>query len=377
MSSLTKHGVQACCLWTKEDGFHQFSENWSLVTGQLPQDCLGEEWRNCWHPYTCTVFDQAVQDLFSAAPEDWTDSIVIEGDVVHGEGQWCTLQFSLIPTGYGANKKLTILISDVTEHREMRDQVKLAHRQTQVMRHCRASFLSNMSHQLRTPLNAILGFTQMLEKDQIPDLDKAKEYLSHIRTSGFDLLTKISDLLELANIDAGEGHIEDSPVNVSDLLEAVIEMRSHQAFEKDVTLHRDLKRPHLVARIDKPRIMHCLTHVLSEAIEHSQHGDMVTLSCHADPKQGLSIAIHDQNTAISQRRLQNIRNSLHRRESYYQTDIEDLSIGLAITKEIMEMHDGKLLIDSKMGRGTIFTLQFPPSRIVSLSARVKAKNVYG
>lgn len=372
-ASLSKHGVQACCMWTPSEGFHHFSDNWASVTGQLPQDCQGHQWREYWHDYTRTVFDQATQDLCSPDFEDLDDAIIVEGDVMHGEGHWTTLEFSMVPMGYGANQRLTLLITDVTERRAMEDQMRIAKRKSQALEHCRSSFLSNMSHELRTPLNAILGFAQMLESGDMEDEQAVRDYLRHIRHSGEDLLTKITDLIEIANIDAGDARVADEPLNASELVASAIEMQSHYAFEQEVTLHQDSNHPHLVIRADRARVLHCLSHLIANAIDHSQRGSIVTIGYHATPEKGVELSVHDHGLGIPSHRFQNIRNTLHRSDSYYHTDIDDIGIGLAICKENAELHGGRLAIDSIPGRGTVAILSLPAERIISLSAKVKSK----
>ena len=230
-----------------------------------------------------------------------------------------------------------------------------------------------MSHELRTPLNAIMGFAQMLELQQIPDEASSRDYLKHIRLSGEELLLKISDLIEMANIEAGRGALHAEPLNLAELLSVAIEMQSHHAFEKGVTLHQEVNCPHLLATGDRSRLLHCLTHLLAEAIDRSHAGGQVSVSLNANKQEGISISVEDFGGGMSQRRLQNIRNSLRLMQSYYQTDIEDVSIAMAVCKEILDLHDGSLSIDSMLGRGTVATMQLPPSAIVSLTTKVKRK----
>jgi signal transduction histidine kinase len=374
VESLSKHGLQACCAWSPVDGFYQFSENWAQVTGQLSDDCMGEKWPQSWHPAMKKMFEQAVADMFSAAPEDRTDSMVVEGDIMRGDGHWATLELAMIASGARGAQKLTLLVCDVSEQRNMQQQVALAELQSQAVEHCRSSFLSNMSHELRTPLNAIMGFAQMLEQQQITDTETAKDYLRHIRMSGEELLTKISDLIELASIDAGQSKLHEEPMNVSEAIDIAIEMQSHKAFEKKVALKQQTSRPHLVMMVDRSRLLYSLAHLLNGAIERSHAGGVVEVCYQAELAQGIEISVYDHGTGMTQRHLQNLRTSLQRLKSYYHTDIEDISIGLAVCKEAMEMHGGRLHIDSLVGRGTVAALQFPSERIVSLSAKVKRKS---
>lgn len=372
--SLSKHGVQACCVWSPSDGFHQFSENWHHVCGQLPGECMGDGWRAHWHDYFDTVFDQAVQDLFSACPEDRTEIARIEGDVMHGSGQWQTLQMDLLPSGIGTQQKLTILVTDVTDQRKLRDQMRLAERQSKVLEHSRSSFLSNMSHELRTPLNGILGFAQLLEQGGAVDETTARDYLQHIRESGEELLRKISDLLELASIDCGATTLDEGVLNVRDSINSAIEMQSHAAFSKNIRVRVHTHQPHLVLRADRGRFNHCLTHLLANAIAHSAEQSEIHIRYEASMDQGFWISVEDSGVGITQRRLNNIRRTLEQDCSYYETDIENVGIGLSICKEMIELHGGSLAVDSLPGHGTIASMQLPAERIVSLSGKARIKS---
>lgn len=373
LASQSRQGLQASCMYSPVDGFYQFSDNWMHVTGQLPEDSMEQNWLDCWHPQLRRVFRQAVADLFSPAPEDRTDAMSVEGDVMSGDGQWRTLELALSVVGYGGAQKLSVLVCDATEYRSAQKQIAMAKLESRALEHCRASFLANMSHELRTPLNAIMGFAQMLELQQIPDAACTKDYLKHIRLSGEELLLKISDLIEMANIEAGRGELHSEPHNLSDLVSAAIEMQSHHAFEKGVTLHKETSCPQLVAKVDRSRLLHCLTHLLAEAIDRSHIGGQVVVALEANQKEGITLSVEDFGGGMSQRRLQNIRNSLRLSQSYYQTDIEDVSIAMAVCREILDLHGGALSIDSLMGRGTIAAMQLPASCMVKAAAKTARK----
>ncbi|GEM_PF-2221269 len=373
MHSLAQHGLQACCVWSEGEGFHHFSDNWTKVTGQMPSDCMSNHWEESMHPDSRREFDLALADLFSPDPCETIDHVTIECQIARGDGYWSWQQLTLIPMPAHHQRSVSVLVCDITQQRQLQDTAAAALRESAHATQSRASFLSSMSHELRTPLNAILGFAQMLEGPAKMEPQQALEYLTYIRESGEDLLTKINDLIEISNIDAHCAKLHEEPLNLCDIIHASLEMSSHTAFARSVSIAQDIQVPQLVLQGDRAKLIHIINHLLTNAIRHSAIGESVHIRANASMRDGLFLSIQDKGCGIAPGQLRNIQQALQARQPYYSTDIGNVGLGLSIAKEFAELHGGRLTIESVAQHGTIVTMQLPPARILSLSARVKPK----
>lgn len=360
-------GSQACCMWSESQGFYHFSENWQRITKLSPAQCME-------HALIAQITDESQQefevlkgDIASNDPHDQAPCHHMCVQTPHG---W--LQMMFISLGHGV---FSVMVSDCTAQKSLEVQARIAHLESQAALHSRSSFLSNMSHELRTPLNAILGFTQMLEAPINIPTENRETYLTHIRESGMELLTKINDLIEISNIDAGCVAMREETLNLTDLVDAAVEMHSHAAFTRDITIRAHHAYPNMVLQADRAKLIKALNQLIGNAIKHSADGQAIIIQSHASTRDGIRISVEDKGRGIAKPVLNNLHEALNTKQSYFNTDIDHIGLGLSITKEIIELHGGKLSIESSAKQGTQSIILLPVERIVSLSARVRPKVV--
>lgn len=376
MSAIAEHGTQACCNWGEAEGFNHFSQNWLRVTGIAPDDCTNQHFLEHLHPDSQKEFHAGVDALFTADPFDRLDSYHFEAQIMRGNREWGWATITLIPMQCASKRIVSLLVCDATEQKQLEQAVEIKQKQSEIVQMGRSSFLSNMSHELRTPLNAILGFAQLLKNRTSLSDDQAQDYLDLIQDSGQELLIKISDLIELANIDANCAKIYEEPLNLMDIVDTAIEMHSHSAFEKGITIRKEITPPQVVLHGDRTKLIHVMSNLLINAIRHSQTQKDITITCRVANETGILISIRDRGAGIDKNHLGAIKEALNSKQSYYCTDISSVRLGLSVSKEFIELHGGKLSIESVPNQGTIATIQLPPSRIASLSARVKPKKTF-
>ncbi len=358
-------GSQACCMWSVAQGFYHFSQNWQRITKLNPAQCMEHALMAHMTDDSQREFDSLKADIHSHDPHDQAPCYQMCAQTEYG---WLHLIF--IPLGRGV---FSVMVSDCTTQKSLEEQAHIAHRESQMALHSRSSFLSNMSHELRTPLNAILGFTQMLETPMNIAEQNRETYLAHIRESGMELLTKINDLIEISNIDAGCVTLREETLNLSDLMDAAIEMHSHAAFTRDITIRAHHAYPNMVLQADRAKLIKALSQLIGNAIKHSADGQNIIIGSHASTRDGIRISVEDKGCGIARPVLNNLHVALNAKQSYFNTDIDHIGLGLSITKEIIELHGGKLTIESSAKQGTHCIMVLPVARIVSLSARVRPK----
>ncbi len=370
---VSRYGETAFCWWNNEQGCHAFSDNWTNISGLSQHACAGHRlWEHINTTYQAEL-QNIMETLFSSdisdpQPVQQIECLIHISDEI---SQWVELRLIAVPSA--DIPTLAIIMRDIQKEKGLQAHAHVAQRMSEVAAQRRSSFLSNMSHELRTPLNAILGFAQMLEMNTLTKGGNPGEYLQHIRESGQLLLGKINDLIELSNIDAHCAKMYNTPLNISELIENAVEMHSHTAFAAGITLSHTHTHHSLVVQADRVKLLHILSHLIENAIRHSNKGDKISVRCTSNMTSGVVITVQDHGAGLSYDHLCRIQDAMQSTHAYYATDIDSIGIGLSVAKEFAELHDGTLSIDSEKDEGTTVTLTLPPERIVSLSARAKLK----
>lgn len=223
------------------------------------------------------------------------------------------------------------------------------------------SFLANMSHEIRTPLNAILGFTNLLQHQKLDD--QSKEYVHTIEQSGENLLTILNDILDISKIEAGMLKIETLPFNIRKVVQSVLELYTAQATKKKIELKASFTDnvPEILIG-DKSRLMQILSNLISNAIKFTEHGT-INLQIHTLPKVKniiqTVITISDTGIGIEQEKLTHIFNRFQQADNDITRKYGGTGLGLSIVKELIELQNGKIEVESKVGIGTTFKITIP------------------
>ncbi len=237
------------------------------------------------------------------------------------------------------------------ELRSALERVQLADRR-------KSDFLASVSHELRTPLNAIIGFSAVLLDDlDHPLTPTQREDMQSIYSNGRFLLNLITDLLDLARIEAGHLELDRSPVEPATLIGEVVDTMEGLCQDGDVRLLLDLPDdvPHVDA--DADRVRQILLNLLSNAVKFTERGS-ITISAHRTPAAYLTISVVDTGIGIPlerQHQLFDEFSQFHGRRSR----TRGTGLGLAITRRLVEAHGGTLRVESVPGRGSTFTFTLP------------------
>jgi signal transduction histidine kinase len=222
----------------------------------------------------------------------------------------------------------------------------------------KSQFLANMSHELRTPLNAILGFSQVLRERLFGELNqKQQEYVDDILSSGHHLLSLINDVLDLSKVEAGQIELEVAPFSLQEALKHGIVMVRERALENGVhiTLAADPKVG-LIAG-DERRIRQVIFNLLSNAVKFTPAGGAVDVNA-TQVNGEARVAVTDTGPGIAAKDHERIF------EEFQQTTAgieqrEGTGLGLALSKRLVELHGGRIWVDSELGRGSTFVFTLP------------------
>lgn len=247
-----------------------------------------------------------------------------------------------------------------TRTAELTRHLKLEKQRAERSANSKNAFLANMSHELRTPLNAINGFSEILVGELYGPLgDKRyKEYAQDILDSGKHLLDMITDILDMAKIEAGKMTVDLHPIDIVDPVDAAIRMIRRKAEEKDISLKLAANSNLPLVEADHRAIRQMILNLVSNAIKFTDEGGEVRVT--VDQKgEELRVAVRDNGIGIPPDALPRLGEPFEQVSDSRDRNYDGTGLGLALTKSFAEMHGGRLTIASEQGRGTQVSFYLP------------------
>ena len=277
-----------------------------------------------------------------------------------GEQRW----FHIIAMGSEIEKKqkCIIVMSDRTADRKMNQALSDAVSAAETANRAKSTFLSNMSHDIRTPMNAIIGFTT-LAVSNIENQEKVRDYLGKILASSNHLLSLINDILDMSRIESGKIHLEETKVNLSDLLHDLKTIISGQIHAKQLELYMDaMDVTDEDIYCDKTRLNQVLLNLLSNAIKFTPAGGTVSVRLRQFPSTQkdcaqYEIRVKDNGIGMSQEFAQKIFDPFERERTSTVSKIQGTGLGMAISKNIVNMMGGTIEIKTQKNKGTEFIVR--------------------
>lgn len=233
----------------------------------------------------------------------------------------------------------------------------------------KSEFLATMSHELRTPLNAILGLSQLLEQQIFGKLNpKQAEYISHIHSSGDHLLLLINDILDLAKVESGQDTISPATINVLDLCSYCLTLVREQAYDRGLQLTSQFDHTIRTCYADERRLKQILINLLSNAIKFTPAGT-VTLIVAKQP-QGIAFTIADTGIGIAADQISRLFIPFSQLDSQLNRQYPGTGLGLALSRNLAQLHGGDITVTSIVGKGSRFTLFLPDPQPADTMAEV-------
>ena len=300
-----------------------------------------------------------LEGLLSGQQREWDDEY---GHLETGERRW----FHIVAMGSDVEgrTKHILVMSDRTADRQVNQALSDAVAAAETANRAKSTFLSNMSHDIRTPMNAIIGFTT-LALSNIDDTDRVKDYLGKTLASSNHLLSLINDVLDMSRIESGKIHLEEVEVNLSDVLHDLKTIVSGQIYAKQLELYMDaMDVTDEDVYCDKTRLNQILLNLLSNAIKFTPAGGTVSVRVRqlAGKVRGCGqyeFRIKDNGIGMSQEFAQKIFEPFERERTSTVSGIQGTGLGMAITKNIVDMMGGTIEVQTAQGKGTEFTVCVP------------------
>ncbi len=279
-----------------------------------------------------------------------------------GEKRW----FHNIAMGSDINgkKKYILVMSDRTADWEMNQALSEAVRAAETANRAKSTFLSNMSHDIRTPMNAIIGFTT-LAVSNVDDQKKVRDYLGKILSSSNHLLSLINDILDMSRIESGKIHLEETEVSLSDVLHDLKTIVSGKIHAKQLDLYMDaMDVTNEDVYCDKTRLNQVLLNLLSNAVKFTPAGGTVSVRLKQFPgavkgSELYEIRVKDNGIGMSPEFVKKIFSPFERERTSTVSRTQGTGLGMAITKNIVDMMGGTIEVQTEQGKGTEFIVRLP------------------
>jgi PAS domain S-box-containing protein len=270
--------------------------------------------------------------------------------------------FNAEPVDYLEQACVMIMTLDITDLRET-ERVRQALDRSEAASRAKTEFLSRMSHELRTPLNAVLGFAQLLSRDAKDRLtERELTQLELVQQAGWHLLTLINDVLDVSRIEAGQLAVQAGPLALRPLLDEALDMNRAIAERQAVTLHADYTQaPELGVHADPTRLRQVVFNVVSNALKYTQAGGSVRIALKADAAE-VHLLVEDTGLGMTREQLAHLYEPFNRlgRE---RGAVEGTGMGLVLTRELLRLMRGGIVVESEIGVGTRVRLSLPRAEV--------------
>ena len=241
-------------------------------------------------------------------------------------------------------------------------ELKKSAEQAKKASEAKTRFLFNMSHDIRTPMNAIIGFSDLLGKN-LDNEEKVREYLKKIKSSGNFLMTIINQVLEMARIESGTAILKTEAANLSELFYSVNTVLESDIQMKGIHCSIDTNVQHKYAVCDKTKLQEIYLNIMSNAIKYTPDGHSIHVTINEtefdDKKAQYVFVCEDTGIGMAPEYLPHIFDEFSREHTTTENKVSGTGLGLSIVKSFVELMNGKIHVESELGKGTKFTVEIP------------------
>jgi PAS domain S-box-containing protein len=254
---------------------------------------------------------------------------------------------------------LYVIISDITDTKNMQNELVRAKMEAEVANKAKSEFLASMSHELRTPLNSIIGFSDMLLTQNFGPLnEKQLRYVSNISVSGGHLLKLINDVLDLSKVEAGKMELNVEKFSISSSVSEVKTLLTPLASKKSIQILSTVDQELTNIKADRTKFKQILYNLMDNAIKFTPEGGNVIVDARIG-EDGAKITIKDTGVGISEKEAKKVFQPFTQLENSEFGKQEGTGLGLSLVKKFVEMHAGRIWVESEFGKGSKFIFTIP------------------
>jgi len=260
-------------------------------------------------------------------------------------------------------EEVVTYVRAVLRRKQVEEELREKNRELEQVSRFKSQFLASLSHELRTPLNSIIGFSELLwEQSYGPLNEKQKRHVSNILESGRHLLSLINDILDLSKIEAGRMELHPEAFSLQEALEASVAIISSLASKSNISLELHRNGPLGTVRADPARFKQIMYNLLSNAVKFTPEGGRVVVAVRRPPPgEFVEISVADTGIGIAPEDHERIFQEFQRIETPLVKAKEGTGLGLPLTKKLVELHGGRIWVESEVGHGSTFTFTLPLS----------------
>ncbi|WP_323797215.1 ATP-binding protein [Nisaea sp.] len=268
--------------------------------------------------------------------------------------------------------------TDITEERDRQEQLLRTIYEADHANRAKSAFLANMSHELRTPLNAIIGFSEILTDQLFGKMqnDRYLEYAKDINDTGQHLLTVLNDLLDISRIEAGFLTLDENVIDVQRMMRSCVRMLNEKISAAALTLSLNLPEDLPALLGDETRLRQVVINLLTNAVKFTPAGGKISASVSIVDDGGLEITVEDTGVGISEQDLERVMEPFQQAEQDLSRRYGGVGLGLSLARNLTEMHDGTIKLESEPGVGTLVRVHLPADRVRAYPAQ-DAENAPG
>jgi signal transduction histidine kinase len=250
-----------------------------------------------------------------------------------------------------------------TNLNRMSDELGRLYARLETANRHKSEFLASMSHELRTPLNAVIGFSEVLQEQLFGELNaRQQRYVQHIDESGRHLLALINDILDLSKVEAGRMELDLGPVSLRDVLENGVTMLRGRATQRGIELNLEIAGVDseiACVEADERKVRQVVFNLLSNAVKFTPDGGYVDVVLHAEAGEPVQISVRDTGPGIAPEDQERIFEEFVQVRRSAMTAQEGTGLGLSVVKKFVELHGGRVWVESAPGAGSTFSFTLP------------------
>ena len=259
--------------------------------------------------------------------------------------------------------ELVRISNTLKDVKETKKALEIAREQAESANRAKSAFLFNMSHDIRTPMNAIMGFTDLLEKE-ITDNDTAKHYIKRIQAANSFLLSLINNVLEMARIESGKMAVENTYWNVQAFNDTIYSIFTESMNKKNIKFIRTVEVEHQAILCDATKVREIFLNLLSNALKYTNPGGTIIFALKEIPsdREGYALfqtIVEDNGIGMSEQFKEHIFDAFSRERTSTESRVEGSGIGMSIVKNLIDIMDGTIDVESEIGKGTKITVTLP------------------